>query len=345
MVSMDIFRNDAFSTMELTAAVERNPFMPAGISELNLFTPAPQRVNHLAVEERNGVLTLIQTSQRGAPLAERTTEKRKMRYFDIPRIAKEDTIQAQELQGIRQFGTETELMQVQAEAARRLAGPTGLQAHVAYTKERMRLAAVQGILVDADDSVLYNWFDEFEVSQDADDDWVLGSGTANSIRPKCNAVIRAMARAGQGAFVPGTKVYALCGDDWYDELTNHPDVIRTFLNWSDGRDIRDGDAGAAFDVFKFGGIYWWNYRGSDDNTTVKVAANKAKFFPVGAPGVFQEAQGPGEAFDWINTPGKPEYVIPIIDRDRNMWFKQEIYAYPLPICTRPEMLLRATTSN
>ena len=63
-----------------------------------------------------------------------------------------------------------------------------------------------------------------------------------------------------------------------------------------------------------------------------------KFFPIGAPGVFRRALAPGETFEWVNTRGKPVYVLPIIDRDRNSWWKMEGYSYPLHICTRPEVL-------
>jgi hypothetical protein len=31
-------------------------------------------------------------------------------------------------------------------------------------------------------------------------------------------------------------------------------------------------------------------------------------------------------------------VIPIFDRDRNMWFRNEVYSYPLFICKRPDTL-------
>jgi len=33
------------------------------------------------------------------------------------------------------------------------------------------------------------------------------------------------------------------------------------------------------------------------------------------------------------------YVLPIFDIQRRMWWKMEAYAYPLLICTRPEVLL------
>jgi hypothetical protein len=66
-----------------------------GLGALNIFTDNPIRTTALGVEERDGVLNLIQTSERGTPVnTERTTEKRKMRYFETPRITQGDTIWA-----------------------------------------------------------------------------------------------------------------------------------------------------------------------------------------------------------------------------------------------------------
>ena len=337
---LDIFNADPFKALALTDAVQRNPFQPIGLGNLNIFDPNPIRTTALAIEERTGVLKLIPVSERGAAGLQRTTEKRKMRYFDVPRLMHEDTVYATELQSIREFGTESLLMQVETEVARRLNGPTGLLANVEFTKEAMRLGAVQGLMLDpATGSTLYNWFDEFQITQQAEAGFNLSAGVANTLRPVCNAIIRVMARKAQGAFTPNTRVMALCGDSFYDLFVNHPDVIRTFINWSDARDIRDGSAGAAFSQFEFGGITWANYRGSDDNSTIKIADDKVKFFPVGAPGIFREANAPGETVDWVNTPGKPVYVLPIPDMQRRMWWKMEAYAYPLFICTRPEVLL------
>lgn len=337
MASLDVFKQDPFTTIQLTAAVERVPFQPLGLGELNIFDPFPIRTKALMVEERTGRLTLLQTSPRGGPLAQRTTENRKMRYLQCPRIAEEDTISADELQSIRAFGSESELMMVQAEVARRLNGPTGLLRNVEYTWENMRLGAIQGILLDADGSTIYNFFDEFQIvaPTEVGFDLSAASPAEGALRVKCNGVVRGMARAAQGAFTASTSIYALCGDGFWDAFVNHPDVVKTFYNWQAAADLR---AGQAFQAFRFGGIDWFNYRGSDDATTIAVPTDKCKFFPVGAPGVFQTAYAPGETFDWVNTPGKPQYVIPINDKDRNAWWKMEVYSYPLFVCTRPEVL-------
>jgi len=243
---LDIFNQDPFKAIALTDAVQRNPYQPVGLGNLDLFDPNPIRTTALAVEERTGKLVLIPLSERGAEGTQRQIEKRKMRYFDVPRLMHDDTLYANELQGIREFGTESVLMQVETEVARRLSGPTGLLASVEYTKEYLRLGAIQGLMLDPKDgSTLYNWFDEFQIAQAAEIAFSLSAGTANSLRPICNGIKRTMARKAQGAFMPTTKVYGLCGDTFYDAFVNHPDVIRTFINWNDAREIRGGSSGAA----------------------------------------------------------------------------------------------------
>jgi hypothetical protein len=338
MVMLNIFENDAFSTVQLTLAIEKVPYQPTGIGVLNAFEDEPVRTKALAVEQRQGKLVLIPVSDRGEEGTQRTTELRQIRYFNIPRLMTSDTLKADELQGIREFGQESELMQVEKEVARRLAGPTGLMRNIEYTWEYHRLAAIQGLLLDANGSVLYNWFNEFGITPNPAIEFNLAAATPNSLRPVINQLRRTMARKSQGAFTPTTRVRALCGDQFYDDFVNHPDVIRTFLNWSAASDLRDDSQGAAFDTFTFAGVDWCNYRGSDDTTTISIPSNQVKFFPVGAPGIFQRGLAPAETFEWVNTPGKAMYVIPIPDRDRGAWWKMEVYSYPLHICTRPEVL-------
>jgi len=339
MASLDIFRQDPFSTFQMTSAIERAPYVPDGLDALNIFTDNPIRTTALGVEERNGVLAIIKSSPRGTPVnTERTTERRRMRYFETPRITEGDTIWANELQNIRAFGQETELMQVMEEVARRASGPTGLMNQVRFTWENMRLGAVRGQLLDADGSVMYNWFDEFGFQPALPFYFNLAAGTANSLRPLCNQVRRSIIRSAKGSVSDKARVIALCGDAFYDAFVNHPDVIRTFVNWEAAKELRGANGmGGAFSVFEFSDIEWVNYRGSDDNTSIKIADNEVEFFPV-SPAVFERALAPCETFDWVNTPGKEFYVIPIFDRDRNMWWRQEIYSYPLFICKRPDVL-------
>ncbi|MCK7579303.1 MAG: major capsid protein [Chromatiales bacterium] len=342
MPTMDIFNADPFSAFELTGAIEKIPHKPQLLGTLNLFAPRPVRTETVAVEERNGTLALIQTSQRGAPLEEGTGDKRKIRDFRTVRIAKGDTIQASEIQNIRAFGRESELMQVMDEVMRRLAGPTGLISQIELTWENMRLGAIQGIVTDADGSTIIDWYSAMSVTQADEIDFDLdnASPAPGAVRKKCNQVIRQMMVAAAGVWIPGqTSVMALCGDNFWDDLTAHKEVRETYLNTQQAADLRE--INQPYETFRYGGITWMNYRGTDDGSTVAVHTDKAKFFPVGAPGAFEVAHSPLESIGFVNTPGKPLYSMIVRDLQRDMWVRPEVYSYPLFICTRPAMLQRA----
>lgn len=341
MAHMDIFKSDAFGMVSITEALNNVPFQPSFLRSLNIFTPKPIRTLSASVEEKNGTLSLIQTSERGAPLAEADREKRKLRDFRTVRIAKHDVLRADEIQGIRAFGSETELMQVVDEINQRMNGPTGLMRDVELTWENMMLGAIQGIVVDADASTIYDYFSEFGISAATEIDFDLdnASPASGAVRKKCSQVVRQMMKAANGGWIPGrTSVMALCGDAFWDDLTAHTEIRQTYLNTMEAKDLRGG---LAYESFNYGGITWVNYRGTDDGSTVTINTDKAKFFPVNGNGVFQMAYSPAESLDYVNTPGLPVYGMVIPDEKRNMFVDLEVYSYPLPICTRPAMLQSA----
>jgi len=334
MPHMDIFNDDAFSMLSLTTAIERVPYKPSLLGSLGIFSTRPVTTEFVSMEEIQGRINLIQTDNRGAPPTQQVRDTRNIRVARTRRLALADTIYAAEIQGVRAFGSETEMQQVQSIVARR---GQKLRQSLELTQELHRLGAVQGIVLDADGSTLDNWFTFWGISQPTELDFELDDANTN-VRTKCAGVIRAMERAAKGAFVPGTQVHAICGDTFYDGLIDHANVRATYQNWAAAAELRTD---MTFRSFPYGGIVFHNYRGTDDNSTLAVAAEKAKFFPVGAPGVFEVAYAPGEWLDVVNTPGRELYAMMIPDRDRNAWVKEELYSYPLYYCTVPAVLQRA----
>ncbi|MEP2386893.1 major capsid protein [Hyphomonas sp.] len=339
MASMDIFNNSAFSMTSLTGAVEKTDYKPQLLGELGIFEDMPVRTRTVFVDEREGSLTLIPSSPTGAPPEELTKDNRTARPLVTTRLAKSFTLYAEELQGIRAFGSETELMQVQAEYLRRMARVTD---DMELTHEYHRLGALQGKLLDADGTtVIYDYFAEFGISEPAAINFALTTDTTD-VRGKCNALTRDMARTSKGAIGPQTQIHALAGDTFFDNLIKHPEVVKSYLNWAAAAELREN---SAFQSFRYGGITWHNYRGTDDNSTVAIAANEAKFFPVGARGVFKKAMAPAEFGPFINTPGRNVYSINVVDRDRQAWTKGEQYSYPLYFCQRPGVLRKAVGNS
>jgi hypothetical protein len=335
MANMDIFNDRAFHMVDMTAAINKRPHLPTFLRSQNLFTPKPVRTASVSIERMNGKLSIIQTSERGAPPKVADADKRDIRDFRTVRLAKGDKLLASEVEGIRAFGSSSELQQVIEEVARR---QTNLLRDLELTLERMRLGAVQGIVLDADNTVIRNWYTEWGITQPTEIDFELDDA-ATDVRAKCAAVVRAMARAAEGAWVDGiTQAHCLAGDNFYDALIAHDTVRQTYLNWQAAAELR---AGSAFESFRYGGITFHNYRGTDDGTTVGIPTDLAKFYPVGAIDVFPVAQSPAETFDFVNTPGQEYYAWIVRDKDRNAWVQPEVYSYPLHICTRPLMLQRA----
>lgn len=336
MAHMDIFNDDAFGLVTMTQAVERMPTVPTFLGSLGLFDEEGVNTDIVSIEQKGTTLQLIPTSQRGTDVPMGTTDKRQLRHFTIPRVAKGDQVFAREVQGLRAFGTESELESVIRLIAQK---QKKLLTEHALTMEYHRLGAIQGLLLDSDGSVLYNYFTEFNISQPTEIDFDLDNAnpTPGALRFKIAAAKRAAIRALGGTYVPGvTRFLWLCGDTFYDQFVNHADVTRTYANWEAAVNLRQANV---FDTFSFGGMEWHNYQGTDDNSTVAIAPTKAKLVVLGAPGLYRRVNGPGEDFETVNTIGLPIYSNLVRDTKRNQWVQPEIFSYPLHHVTRPEVLL------
>lgn len=340
MAHMDIFNDDAFSLVSMTQAIEKMPNVPSFLGDLGIFGDGEGvDTSIVSIEQKGNTLSLIPTSPRGTAPPMGTTDKRTMRNFSIPRIAKGDQIFAAEIERVRAFGTESELETVVAKVAQKQAK---LLTEVALTLEYHRLGAIQGVLLDSDGSTtLYNYFTEFGISAPTEIDFDLdnASPTPGALLLKVNAAKRAAIRALGNAYVPGrTRFLWLCGDTFYDQLTTHSEVRETYKNWQAAESLR-GSLSSVFGNFTYGEVEWKNYQGTDDNSTVAIGATKAKLVVLGVPGLYRRYNGPGETFETVNTIGRPLYSMLVRDNDRNMWVQPEVYAYPLHMCTRPEVLL------
>ena len=335
MSILDIFNSDAFSNVSMLNTVDSMEFKPSLLGSMGVFTPTPIRTEAVAIESRNNVLNLVKTSQRGSPLEQRVNDSRNIRDFRTTRIAKGDRIMASELGFLREHGEAEQVVQLQTELARRMNGPGGLLDDIDYTMENMRLGAIQGKVLDSDASVIYNWFTEMGITQATEIAFNLAAAAEGDLRTQCTKIARAMRRASGGTWTPSTRIHALCGDTFWDDLVHLKELREIYRNRSDSQYVQGG---GAFESITYGGIVWENYQGSDDGTTVGIHTDKVKFFPANAPGAFLEVFAPGEQFAQLGQLGQITYPITVRDRDRDSFVDLELYTYPLHVCTRPGML-------
>ncbi|MGN7867783.1 major capsid protein [Paracoccus sp. 22332] len=333
----DVFNANAWGMVDFQEeVVERIDHRPDLLGRLNLFEPIYSRSKYIAIADRNRTLTLIPTSETGAPPEELIPQGAKVRVFPANRLAKGSTIYAAELASTAALPFDVQTRDVTQEVTER----TGqILNDMELTWEHMRFGAVQGKVLDADGSVLVDWYQEWGISQPAEINFALSTATTD-IRKKCRDVKRAMMDAAKGIWTPSTRVAALTGDTFFDDLVNHPQIKETKLGTEGAAMLEDIEGYSSIETE---GITFINYRGTDDKSTIAVGTDKAQFFPVGARGAFKVGWAPADEFKpYLGQRGR-EYVGMVLadPSGRDAWDRVELYSYPLFIATRPEMLLRA----
>lgn len=343
---LDIFNGDAFSEVELTAAINKTDYLPGLIGSLNIFEPIPVSTTTVAIEQVGDVLALVPNTQRGGPAQALndtgSARRRTLRDFRTTHLPVESRLVADEIQNIRAFGSQTETEMAQQKVLDRL---VMARRNIELTWENLMFGAVKGAIYDADGTtVIYNLFTEFGVSQVASIDFDLdnASPASGAVRTKCQTTVRSILTNLKGnQNVPGLQIIALCGDTFFDQLVAHAEVRATYLNQVEARELRGG---MAFGEVSYGGIRFINYRGTDDGTTLAVTTGTARIFPVGVPGLFKMHYAPADTIAWANTPGLPFYAQLALDTQFDRFIDLRVQSNPLPICTQPKVLHVATNT-
>jgi hypothetical protein len=82
MPALDIFSGSAFSMVALTDAINKMPFVPGRIGQLGLFREQGVSTNSVMIEEREGSLTLVETTAVARPqFRTRPTNARRARWW------------------------------------------------------------------------------------------------------------------------------------------------------------------------------------------------------------------------------------------------------------------------
>uniref|UniRef100_UPI0018647B3E major capsid protein n=1 Tax=Bartonella bovis TaxID=155194 RepID=UPI0018647B3E len=193
-MNMDFFNHDAFSRITMTKALENYEFKPGLVGSFNLFEEV--KTTRRVVNIERSKLSLIPTSERGAPLIEADRDRRNIRYIETTRIAKGDTIKSEEIKDRQEFGTEDQLETVMKFIAKR---QKKLIEEIELIWENMQLGAIQGVVLDADGSMIIDWYKEWGIEQPKAIDFKLDDDTTD-VANMVDQVVMKMIEASRGAF-------------------------------------------------------------------------------------------------------------------------------------------------
>ncbi|AKS09880.1 major capsid protein [Pseudomonas trivialis] len=323
MADIAIFEDDAFSVSSLTAAINDQEYLPGRISSLGLFREEGISTITVQIEKDGDTLALVPAGERGTSGLVVGGTKRLMIPFNTVHLPERFTIKADEIQGIRAFGSRTELQSVQDVVNKRLAKA---RRQLDATHEFQRMGALNGQVLDADGkTVLLDIYKTFGVQRKK-----LPMGLGN---PDTELRVRAgealdMQEEALGS-ITSTGSRAFCGKNFWNKLIVHKSVKETYLNTMQAASLR----GDARESFEFGGIVWERYRGKVAGVSF-VHDDKALLIPEGVPDLYVSSFAPADYMETVNTQGIP-YYSKLEPLPFNKGVAGEAQSNPLHLCTRP----------
>lgn len=319
MSTMDVFSGDAFSMRTLTAAVNATPYVPGRIAELGIFEERGVPSTKVSVERLAESIALVPTTPRGAPPTAHTSTLRTLYDLNTSRIALSDTIYADEVAGIRQFGSETAMQSLASEVQVR----NDLMARkIAATIEYQQFTALEGVTRDSAGNTLVDSGALFAGSVPSAKNMGLGS---TGIRSNCSTIIRSIEDALGGR--PYTSIHAFVDDTFMDNLMANSEVVDTY-KYTEGSALREQTARRSV---QFGGITFEEYR---PGPTDGLGAGEGIAFPIGA-GIFQQRYAPADYADTVNSIGIPVYARTFPDAMGNRYQVLEVQSNTLSVCVEP----------
>lgn len=323
MAEIAIFEDDAFSVSSLTAAINDQEYLPGRISSLGLFREEGISTLTVQIEKDGDTLALVPAGERGTSGLVVGATKRTLIPFNTVHLPERFTIKADEIQGIRAFGTRTELQAVQDVVNKRLAKA---RRQLDATHEFQRMGALNGQVLDADGkTVLLDIYKSFGVNRQK---LQMGLNSPDTeLRVKCGEALDMQEEALGSVTSSGSR--GLCGKNFWNKLIAHKSVKDTYLNTMQAAALR----GDARESFEFGGIVWERYRGKVAGVSF-VHDDKALLIPEGVPDLYISCFAPADYMETVNTQGIP-YYSKIEPMQFGKGVAGEAQSNPLHLCTRP----------
>ncbi|MDP2262675.1 MAG: major capsid protein [Hydrogenophaga sp.] len=330
MASLDIFNDNAFGVTSMITAINEAPHVPTMLGDMRLFTEEGMSTTSAFIEMEGETLSLVPAAERGAPGKTDDKRKRKVIPFKVVHLPQMGGINADEVQGVRAYGSETEVQTVQGIVNRELAVK---RQNLDVTLEFQRMGAVKGIVYDADGATeLLDLYEAFGVTQQTLDVQLDVADT--KVRNKMIAAKR-MIEAYLGG-ITSSGYLILASAAFHDAFVSHPDVEKAYDRWQEGGFLRSDTRKG----FEFAETTIREYRGKVGSQDF-IADGEAYMIPLGVPRMFMTKFAPADYMETVNTMGLPYYAKQEL-RKFNKGVDIETQSNPLMINTRPRAVIRLT---
>ena len=329
MATLDIFNNDAFSVSSLSQTIVDIPQVQTILGSSGLFKEYGITTTSMMIERQGSSLRLVPTAPRGGVGQPVTLTGRSMIPVAAVHLPQSGSVMADEVQGVRAFGSETEVQSVMSVVKQKLAVAKG---NLDLTLEYHRIGAIKGLILDADGtSPVMDMYATFGVTQQTKN-FILGTA-GTRVKDKIADLKRMIRTKLGGRSFTGVEV--LCSAQFFDDLTRHATIEKAYELYNQNDYARTDPRGSAF---TFAGVTFREYLGGV-NTTDFITTGEAYAYPTGVSGLFQTAYAPAPYMETVNTTGLPYYA-----KQEAMPFNKgvelESQSNPINFCSLPETVIK-----
>lgn len=319
---------DGYSLVQLSEAINVLPNFYSRVTGMGLFPFKGLTTNAVAIEMRNGVLGLVPTTPWGGVPPKNTSGRRNLRTFTIPHTPFEDVVMAADVMGVRVFGSDSAVEAVNTKVNDKL---QEMKNKIDQTMEFRKFMALKGQVLDADLTVIEDYFTAFDVTQkvvnfELDD-------VNTDVRSKCVEVARYIEDNAQGEVVSG--IHALVSGEFFDALIGHKSVRDAYLGWAEARNALGGDLRKGF---SWGGLTFEEYRATVGGQRF-IEEDEGHAFPLGTQNTFAEYGAPADFVETVNTIAIPYYARQQ-NKDFNRGIDLHVQSNKLPMVSRPALIVK-----
>lgn len=341
-----------FTAMDLTESINLMPNQWGLLGDLGIFKDEPADSTFVAIDYRNGFLSLLASARRGSiPQADRSRDEGRL-VFEIPHFPDMDVIEPKDLENKFAF------VQTPGQAPRRRTVEDEMNDRLEWIKLRhdllrefLRVGAVKGKIYDGQLKLLYDYFVAFNVTQQV---FTFNFSDPNfAVREFTYQISRYIELNLHDDVSTGIEV--LVDPQFFSALTSHPRVSPFYLQNPTAErfqgDLRKG--------FTFGSLTFREYNAQVPTSPLPgvlqqqtdrmtgtipfIEAGTGYAFPMGTRNTFRVYDGPAYHVYMVNQEGVPVFIsTKVLDHGQGVELRHQ--SNPLALCRRPTVLVKVVAS-